>query len=219
MPAPVTSQVFEYKVTHAVYGDIGTYINVVEHAGDTVAVHSTLDIIVRLLGLPLYREAGQRLERWHGDRLVEFQSVTDKNGTRMEVTGRAHGDVFLVTGPWGTTEAPKDIRPSNPWSAKMLQADTVMSTSTGRIYPARVSGGGEGTVTVNGQPRKLRQFDVVTDKQEFLWLDEQGVPIAFGTQDNGSRVEFTLVRMSRGTIGTAFRLDKLPGTTTAANDP
>jgi hypothetical protein len=123
----------------------------------------------------------------------------------------------VVTGPAGTTEAPKDVQPSNPWSAKMLSADTVMSTSTGRVYPARVSGGLESTVTLNGETRKLRQFEVVSDKQEFLWLDDKDTPVAFGTEHNGSRVEFVLTRITHGETATAARLDKLP--ITAANDP
>jgi hypothetical protein len=214
-----SAQIFEYKVMHALYGDIGTYQNVVEHAGDTVAVHSTLDIAVRFLGLPVYREAGQRFERWRNDRLIEFRSVTDKNGAKLEVTGQARGEVFVINGPSGTTEAPKDVRPSNPWSAKMLGPATMMSTTTGHLFKARVSGGVEGTVTLNGQPRKLRQFDVVSDKQEFLWLDERDIPVVFGTEDNGSRVEFILTRVAAGETGAApLRLDKLPGPA-AANDP
>lgn len=213
------SQIFDYKVTHALYGDIGTYRNVIERTGDTVAVHSTLDLAVRFLGFSVYRETGQRFERWRGDRLVEFRSTTHKNGSTIEVTGEARDDVFVINGPWGRAEAPKDVRPSNPWSAKMLNASLMMSTTTGLLSRARVTGGHEGLVTLHGQPRKLRQFEVVTDKQEFLWLDEGDIPVAFGTEDNGSRVEFILTRITQGGDATTVRADKLPPATTTANDP
>lgn len=211
------AQIFDYRIVHSAYGDIGSYRNTIESRGDAVTVRSTLDIAVRFLGIPVYRETGERFERWHRDRLVEFQSVTRKNGRTLEVTGQARDDVFVVTGPAGTTEAPKDVRPSNPWTAKMLAADTIMSTSTGRVYPARVTGGIENTVVLNGESRKLRQFEVISDKPEFLWLDDRDTPVAFGTEHDGSRVEFVLTRISHGEDGRTQRIDKLP--LTAANDP
>jgi hypothetical protein len=219
-PATDSPQVFEYKVNHALYGEIGTYKNVVERRGDTVAVRSTLDIAVRFLGIPVYRQAGERLERWHGDRLIEFRSVTRKNGETLEVTGEARDDAFVVKGPEGIVQAPKDVRPSNPWSVKMLNAETMMSTSTGKVMPARVKGGAEDIVLFNGKPRKLRRFDVQSDKQEFVLLDERDVAVVFGTENDGSRVEFVLTRISSGDAGSpAVRPDKLPPTITAANEP
>lgn len=219
-PAADAPQVFEYKVNHAVYGEIGTYKNIVERRGEMVAVRSTLDIAVRFLGIPVYRQAGERLERWHGDRLIEFRSVTRKNGETLEVTGEAREDAFVVKGPDGIVQAPKDVRPSNPWSARMLNAETMMSTTTGKVMPARVKGGGEDIVLFNGSPRKVRRFDVQSDKQEFVLLDERDVPVVIGTEDDGSRVEFVLTRISNGEAGAAtVRRDKLPPAITVANEP
>lgn len=218
-PPAGASQIFEYKVNHALYGDIGTYKNIIDRRGDTIAVRSTLDIAVRFLGFPVYREAGERLERWHGDRLVEFRSITRKNGETLEVTGEARDDAFVIKGPGGIAQAPRDVRPSNPWSVKMLHADTMMSTTTGKVMPARVKGGAEDIVLFNGKPRKLRRFDVQSDKQEFVLLDERDVAVVFGTEDNGSRVEFVLTRISQGEAGPgAVRPDKLPPIVTVADE-
>jgi hypothetical protein len=219
-PPAEAPQIFEYRVNHALYGDIGTYKNVVERRGDTVAVRSTLDIAVRFLGLPVYREAGERLERWHGDRLIEFRSVTHKNGEKLEVTGEARDDTFVIKGPAGIAKAPRDVSPSNPWSVKMLNAETMMSTSTGKFMPARVKGGIEDIVLFNGKPRKLRRFDVESDKQEYVMLDERDIAVVFGTEDNGSRVEFVLTRVGNGETGTpAVRPDKVPPSNAVANEP
>jgi|GEM_PF-1113281 len=219
-PPAGTPQIFEYKINHALYGEIGTYKNVIERRGDTVAVRSTLDIAVRFLGIPVYREAGERLERWHGDRLVEFRSVTHKNGEKLEVSGEARDDAFVVKGPAGVAEAPRDVRPSNPWSVKLLNAQTMMSTTTGKVMPARVKSSSEDIVLFNGTPRKLRRFDIQSDKQEFVVLDERDVAVVFGTEDNGSRVEFVLTRVSNGEAGTpTVRPDKLPPSMRVANEP
>jgi hypothetical protein len=204
-------RIFEYKIRHALYGDIGTYTNIIETSGDAVNVHSSLRIAVKFLGLAMYREEAERREQWIGDRLVDFRSVTEKNGERIEVTGQARGDSFVIKAPWGTAEAPSDVRPSNPWSAKMLAPKTVMSTTTGRLFQPRVRISAEELTMPDGQRRKLRQYEIVTDKREFVWLDDQDVPVVFGTDDEGARVEFVLVRTDPQQAGSpAVRRDKLP---------
>lgn len=204
-------QVLEYRIRHALYGDIGTYSNVIETSGDAVDVRSSLRIAVKFFGMAMYREEADRRERWVGDRLVLFSSVTHKNGERIEVNGEARGDAFVVRAPWGTAEAPADVKPSNPWSAKVLAPATVMSTTTGRLFQPRVKVSAEELTMLDGQRRKLRQYEIVTDKREFVWLDEQNVPVIFGTDDDGARVEFVLVRASEETTArSAIRPDKLP---------
>ncbi len=213
---PDAPTVMEYKIRHAQYGDIGTYTNVIRTTGNEVEVQSTLRIAVKLLGLTLYREEGERRERWRGNRLVSFHGTTDKNGERLAVTGEARGDVFVVTGPWGTGEAPLDVQPSNPWSARMLNATTMMSTTTGKLFPARVHGGEEELITFfDGKPQRLRQFEIFSDKREFVWLDQRDIPVAFGTEDGGVRVEFVLTRAFHGDGAPAVRIDKLPPGSTA----
>lgn len=202
---PTSPQILEYKIRHALYGEIGTYFNVIETSGDTIDVRSSLRIAVKFLGLAMYSEEAERSERWVGDRLVAFNSVTRKNGERIEVTGEARDNAFVIKAPWGTAEAPADVRPSNPWSAKVLAPATVMSTTTGRLFQPRVRISAEELTMLDGQRRKLRQYEIVTDKREFVWLDEQDVPVVFGTDDDGARVEFVLVQASQP----ALRSDKL----------
>src|ERR1043166_7039962 len=88
-----------YSVHHSRYGDIGTYSNSVEKAGDMTTVTTDAHIQVSLLGIVLYRQDAQRQERWNGSRLVSFHGVTTVNGKAMEVTGAAQGDQFVMMGP------------------------------------------------------------------------------------------------------------------------
>jgi len=213
--APDEPQVLEYRIRHALYGDIGTYFNIIEKAGDKVDVRSSLRIDVKFLGLSLYNEEAERRESWVGDRLVLFRSVTHKNGQRIEVNGEARNNSFVINAPWGTAEAPPDVKPSNPWSAKVLEPATVMSTTTGRLFQPRVRITAEELTLLDGQRRKLRQYEIFTDKREFVYLDDRNVPVIFGTDKDGSRVEFVLVRASdKDTALSAIRTDKLPPRTT-----
>jgi hypothetical protein len=186
------AQSYEYRVIHPTYGDIGTYTNLVERVGADTEVTSDLHVAVRFLGIVVYRQEAQRSERWHGQRLVAFDSVTVTNGERLQVHGEARDGGFAVTTPAGTVMAPAGVHPSNPWSAMVLNADLVMSTRTGRILPVHVSGGETEPVAIAGSTLRLHQYEIVSDKREFVWLDDNGTPVAFRTAENGTPIDFIL---------------------------
>ncbi len=187
-------EIYEYKVEHPLYGDIGTYTNTIERTAAGVLIASKLRISVKLLGAVLYREEADRVEQWQGDRLVLFNGVTDRNGTKLQVHGEAQGQSFVINAPAGTIYAPADVHPSNPWSPKSLASDTVMSTVTGKVFPARVMDNGEETVTSAGVPIKARKFEVDSNKRQFVWLDSRGVPVRFRTEESGAEIDLVLVR-------------------------
>src|SRR5215468_7575373 len=91
-PAAYAAEKMVYSVHHSRYGDIGTYTNSVEKAGETTTVTTDAHIQVSLLGIVLYRQDAQRQERWNGNRLVSFHGVTTVNGKPTEMTGAAQGD-------------------------------------------------------------------------------------------------------------------------------
>src|SRR5215469_9385613 len=98
-PAPL---VFEYQIQHPLYGNVGTYTNKIIKSGDTTEVLTSVHVSVKILGAELYSEVSNRTERWRDGRLVGFESATDKDGQHYDVTGKADGDQFAITGPAGT---------------------------------------------------------------------------------------------------------------------
>jgi hypothetical protein len=82
------AEVLRYTVKHAIYGDIGTYSNIVERRGDTTTVLTEAHFKVSVLGIVLHREDAQRQERWRDGRLIFFHSVTIK---RPAVRGARQG--------------------------------------------------------------------------------------------------------------------------------
>lgn len=204
--AEAAPQSYEYRVIHPTYGDIGTYVNRVERAGDDTEVTSELRIAVRLLGIVVYREEARRSEHWQGQRLVAFDGATVTNGKTIEIHGQARDGGFVVTTPAGTVVAPADVHPSNPWSAMVLNSTVMMSTRTGKILPVRVSGGEIEPVALAGSTLRLHQYEVDTDKRQFVWLDDSGTPIAFRTAENGTPVDFILKRQQLSAAGQPERV-------------
>lgn len=192
-PAAATES-YEYRVVHPTYGDIGTYTNVIEHAGDDTQVTSDLHIVVRVLGIAVYRQEARRSERWQGHKLLAFDSVTVTNGEPIKVHGEARGGRFAITGPAGTVMAPADVHPSNPWSAMVLNADFIMSTRTGQVLPVHVKGGETEPVALGGTTLRLHQYEIVSDKHQFVWFDDSGTPVAFRTAEHGTPIDFVLRR-------------------------
>src|SRR5260370_20004022 len=158
-PARAAREVYAYRVVHPTYGDIGTYTNVVDRAGDDTNVQTELKIAVKAIGIVLYREEARRAEHWRNDRLVSFESVTVTNGNKLEVHGEARDNGFAITTPSGTVVAPSNVHPSNPWSAMVLSTDYMMATKTGRLSHGPVSGGHEETRALHGhtlRPQRAR---------------------------------------------------------------
>jgi len=188
------SAIYQYEVEHPTYGNIGTYTNTIDQRGDTVDVETQLHVTVRMLGIAMFRQDATRQEHWEKGRLVSYQSDTDDNGKKIDVTGKAQGDAFVVLSPLGTFTAPPQVHPSNPWAPQLLDTDTMMSTKTGKVTKVAVTDTGETNVTFDGQTMRLRQFFVDGDKHQVVWLDRNGVVVAFQTQEQGSPINFVLQR-------------------------
>jgi hypothetical protein len=185
-------RVLSYDVKHSVFGDIGTYTNVIQTAGTATTVHTTAHFRVSALGVGLHNEDADRTERWNGDRLVSFHGITKKNGDTIEIRGEANGNNFVIASPTGTITAPGTIRPANPWSTKCLGSTTMMRVDTGKVEPVRVSGGGETAVAIGGASVPAREYQIEGATRYKVWFDRQDTPVMFIVDDDSGKVTFTL---------------------------
>src|SRR5262245_43532421 len=125
-PASAAFQKLVYEVRHATYGSIGTYTNSVETNGNQTTVTTEGRIRVSILGIVLYRQDFDRVERWVGERLMSFEGLTTTNGRATEVKGKAEGNNFAVDSPNGTYMAPATVKLANPWSELALKGDMML---------------------------------------------------------------------------------------------
>jgi Domain of unknown function (DUF6134) len=189
-----SSAQFTYRVSHSVFGDIGTYTNTVEPTRDGVTVQTRAHLEVKMLGVRMYREDADRTERWQGNRLVSFRGVTDKGDGPAEVKGEARGNSFIITSPQGTITAPPSVHPANPWSSGFLHSNTMMRPDTGKLEQVRVSGGQETTVKIDGASIPAVKYEVEGSTKYTVWLDTRGIPIKFLVNDDTGQVTFTLAK-------------------------
>jgi Family of unknown function (DUF6134) len=182
-----------YRVTHSVYGDIGTYINTIEpSAGGTTTVRTRAHFEVKMLGIKMYSEDAQRTERWQGNRLIWFSGVTEKHGAPMVIRGEARGNNFIISSPEGTITAPGNVHPANPWSANFLYSNTMMRVDDGKIEKVRISGGEPVVLNLDGRSVRAQKYDVNGATRYEVWIDSKGVPVMFVVDEDSGKITFTL---------------------------
>lgn len=194
LSANAARQIYEYRIVHPTFGDVGSYTNIIDKIGDRTEVTTELHVVVKLLGIVVFRQEAERTERWLGNRMIAFRGVTTTNGDALEVHGEAQGDGFVITTPAGVFTAPANVHPSNPWSLKVFESDTMMSTKTGEFFPVSVNDSGRDDVTIDGVTLKLHRYDIIGHKHDIVWMDDGGAPVAFETEQGNSPVDFHLTR-------------------------
>ncbi len=188
------NRVLNYKAVHAKYGDIGTYSNIIAVKDGITTITNQVRLRVRVLGITAHREEGDRTERWKDGRLIAFHGITTVNGDSTEIRGEAKGDVFAITTPSGTVDAPANIRLSNPWSNNFIGATSMMAVDSGRVQPVSIGKGEKASVKIGGTMDETLRYDIVSNPPYKVWLDAGNVPVMFNVDDESGIVTFTLVK-------------------------
>ena len=191
-PALAGQQVYIYSVLHPIYGKIGTLTDKVDRSPEGTRIDSSLRILVSVLGIVVYRQETDTTEIMRGNRLVSLQSVTERDGRRLEVHGEAQGDQFVVNAPAGSFVGPATTAPSDPWVLGRTCDETMVFTDTGRIISVHISGGDYETISVNGVSLSARHFVAMGDKRLEVWLDNRGIPVMFRSVEKDTPVDFVL---------------------------
>src|SRR5262252_3227088 len=192
--AAETPAQFIYRVSHSVFGEIGSYSNTVEPSRDGITVETRVHFEVSMLGVRMYREEAERTERWQGNRLVSFHGVTDKGKGPAEVKGEARGNSFVISSPQGTITAPWSVHPANPWSSSFLHSNTMMRPDSGKLEQVRVGSGQETAVKIDNANIPAVKYEVDGSTKYTVWLDSRSVPVKFLVDDDTGKVTFTLAK-------------------------
>lgn len=194
-PASAAPQKFVYQIRHSTYGSIGTYTNSVETSGDKTTVTTAGRIRVAILGIVLYRQDFDRVERWVGERLISFQGLTTTNGRPTEVKGEAEGNRFAVDTPNGSFNAPADVKLANPWSETLLKGDAMLTPDRGRLEDVTIRPAEMTELPINGSMVRARRYEIARisgEKRYEVWVDDEGTTVMFNVNTRRGLVTFTL---------------------------
>jgi hypothetical protein len=194
-PASAALQKLVYQVRHPIYGRIGTYTNLVDTNGGHTTVTTEGRIRVSFLGIVLYRQDFDRIERWAGERLISFQGLTTTNGRSVEVKGEAEGDRFAVQSPSGYFMAPAMVKLANPWSDTVLKGETMLTPDRGQLEDVQVRLAEMSELAINGARLRTQRFEIARptgEKRYDVWIDDEGTPVMFSVNTRRGMVTFTL---------------------------
>lgn len=194
-PASAAQQKLVYQVRHSTYGRIGTYTNSVETKGNETTVTTEGRIRVSILGIVLFRQDFDRIERWAGERLMSFQGLTTTNGRSMEVRGAAEGENFAVNSPRGMVMAPATVKLANPWSEGVLKGAVMLTPDRGQLEDVKIRPAEMADLAINGSMVRVRRYEIarVTGEKRYeVWIDDEGTPVMFNMNTRRGTVTFTL---------------------------
>jgi len=199
-PCAAAEESYTYSVRHPVYGEIGTLVYGIERSATTKRITSELRVAVSVLGVVVYRYDADSVEVWRGDRLVRLQNRINKNGRRIEVSGEARGDQFMIASEAGVLAASPDVTPPDPWQLKGVGLSNIISTSTGQVLHVQISGGESVIVPIAGTRVLARHYSIDDEKHHEIWLDGHDVPVMFRSVEFGDAVDFILKTPSEGLV-------------------
>ena len=181
----------QYRVHHALFGDIGTLTHVIRIEDDVTRVSTRAALRVQVLGVTLHHMTVSWDEDWQGDRLEEFRGTTIRNGSTTMVHAWAEGGHVTIATGEHTQQAPSGLQPINPWSPHLLAAAALMSPETGRIVAVPVADRGTEPIAVETGARASVHHYTMGANQ--LYFDAAGTLVKSEYSDITGAVTFTLI--------------------------
>ncbi len=131
---------------------------------------------------------------WQQGRIIRYDGYTDDDGRTSKVSAHADGEQLVIDGTAGRVVVAAGVYPHNPWDIGILGARAIMSPKSGKLFPAKISGGHAEDVERAGEISKTVTYRIDTDRRTWVWHDRDNVPIKFVMERKRGRelLTFTL---------------------------
>ena len=181
----------QYRVHHALFGDIGTLTHSIRSDGEDIRVSTRAEVRVQVLGVTLHHMRVAWDEDWQGERLRDFRGTTLRNGNTLSVHAWAENGRVTIATAERTELAPRGLQPINPWSPQLVHAAALMSPETGNIVPLPIADRGtEPLRLANGASEPLRHLTVGANQ---FYFNAKGTLVKSEYGDITGAVTFTLL--------------------------
>jgi hypothetical protein len=159
-----------------------------------LAVRSTLDLVVKILGIPVYRYKYLSQEIWRGGMLAQLDASVDDNGTLSKVEARQDAGKLAVTGPDAHETVAGFILPSTHWDSQVIEADRLVNTLNGKVDTVKLVPLGVETVPVGPGQAQATHYRYQGDIQAESWYDAAGhwLKLRFPGKD-GTLIDYVCV--------------------------
>jgi hypothetical protein len=131
--------------------------------GDRLVVDTHIDIAVRVLFFNVFRLRHDAQETWQSGRLVSVTSTTDRDGTRLQVSGNAVADGFRIVGENGPFLAAADLLTTNAlWDSRIVHEQRLIDVQYGGEIGLVARPLGEEQVVTPQGPVRASRYQMIT---------------------------------------------------------
>jgi len=166
--------------------------------GDDFVARNDIEIVARLLGIPVYRYTHWSEEVWRDGLLMELRSGTNKDGKKDEVRGERKNGVLKVRGDGKTHALPGFVLTTSLWHGRTPEAETLLDIEDADLREVAGRFVGEEQVKVAGKPQPAQHYLLSEDMKRDIWYgaDCRLLRVGFNTKKDGSRIELQPYRIA-----------------------
>jgi hypothetical protein len=182
----------DYKVVRE-GDDIGTQSVEFIRNGDHLTVRTHVNIVVTVLGIPVFRFTHEAEEQWQKGQLTAFRSKSNDDGEPRDVTLKLDGDRLRGTYNGRTLDLPASLIPASLWRPDTIQQTVLLDTIKGRDRQVTVADKGVEKIKIRGQTIEAHHYAMTGQIIRDIWYgpDGQIVQVRFPAKD-GSQIQVVL---------------------------
>lgn len=180
-----------FVINHETYGDIGTHVLNFRCEGDDLVVETDVDVEVKVLFITAYERKAHYREVWRGDRLVDYEAITNDGGERFETRARIEDGAMIVDGVEKGVRVPLDTVPSHPWNVDVVDRPLVFGQRDGEIRHVKAEAAGEEPLTIGGKTIMARKYAVTGDLERDLLYAPDGTWLQWRLERDGKSITIT----------------------------
>lgn len=169
---------------------IGTHRVEFKQEGDALAVDISIDMVVKIALIPVYRYSHRSREIWRQGLLQTLEARTNDDGTRTEVRARSQSNGLAVEGSGGSFLAPASTEPTSYWHEDMTLRSRLLDTQNGVIVDVTARKTGMRRATIAGREIDVRSYELSGDLTSRLGYSTAGEWVDLAFLARGSRIVY-----------------------------
>lgn len=149
-------------------------------------IYSSARFDVNFLFINVYSYQHDNVERWQGQCLDSIDSVTNDNGDKYSVNGKAYSDAFLVNTRQTQNRYSPCIKTFAYWDLALIKEPRLLNAQTGELVEVNSKFIGNETVNHQGEDITARHYRLLADSMQIdLWysIDDHWLALESVTED------------------------------------
>ena len=182
----------DYKVIRS-GDDIGTQSVEFTRSGDRLTVRTHVNIVVTVLGIPIFRFTHEAEEQWQNGQLTAFKSKSNDDGEPRDVALRLEGDRLRGTYNGRILDLPATLIPASLWRPDTVRQTVLLDPIKGRDRQVTVTDNGIEKIKIRGQVLEAHHYAMTGQIVRDIWYgpDGQIMQVHFPAKD-GSQIQVVL---------------------------